>query len=59
MTLSRAKEIKVFVSDKAGAVSALLLKPGGARALLVLAHGAGAGMRHRFMEAAAWMAEVS
>ena len=50
MTLSRAKEIKFFVNEKAGAVSGLLLKPGGARALLVLAHGAGAGMRHSFME---------
>jgi uncharacterized protein len=31
-------------------VSGLLLRPAGARALLVLGHGAGAGMRHRFME---------
>jgi predicted alpha/beta-hydrolase family hydrolase len=30
-------------------VSALLLRPDGARALLVLGHGAGAGMRHPFM----------
>jgi predicted alpha/beta-hydrolase family hydrolase len=34
-------------------VSVLLLRPPGARWLLVLAHGAGAGMRHRFLEAAA------
>lgn len=34
-------------------VSALLLAPKGARALLVLAHGAGAGMQHPFMEALA------
>jgi predicted alpha/beta-hydrolase family hydrolase len=32
-------------------VSALLERPGDARWLLVLGHGAGAGMRHRFMEA--------
>jgi uncharacterized protein len=32
-----------------GEVSALLLRPAGARWLLVFAHGAGAGMRHRFM----------
>lgn len=32
-------------------VSALLLRPAGARALLVLGHGAGAGMRHPFMAA--------
>ena len=31
------------------AVSAILERPPAARALLVLAHGAGAGMRHRFM----------
>ena len=31
-------------------VSALLLRPDDAKALLVLAHGAGAGMRHRFLE---------
>jgi predicted alpha/beta-hydrolase family hydrolase len=33
-----------------GRVSALLLKPPEVRALYVLAHGAGAGMRHAFME---------
>jgi hypothetical protein len=37
----------------AGSVSALLLIPPGARQLLVLAHGAGAGMRHVFMESVA------
>ena len=45
-----AKEIRLSVSEKAGKVSGLLLKPKGAKALLVLAHGAGAGMRHKFME---------
>jgi predicted alpha/beta-hydrolase family hydrolase len=34
-----------------GAVSALLLRPEGARWLLLFGHGAGAGMRHRFMVA--------
>jgi predicted alpha/beta-hydrolase family hydrolase len=34
-------------------VSAILERPEAARWLLVLGHGAGAGMRHRFMEAAA------
>jgi uncharacterized protein len=53
MAVSRGKEIKFFVNQKAGAVSGLLLKSSGARALLVLAHGAGAGMRHRFMKEAA------
>lgn len=36
-----------------GAVSGLLLRPVDADCLLVFAHGAGAGMRHAFMEAAA------
>ena len=40
-------------TDKAGSVSALLLRPPSARALLVLGHGAGAGMRHPFMQAVA------
>src|SRR4051794_5944781 len=35
---------------QAGQVSALLLRPQAARACYVLAHGAGAGMIHRFME---------
>jgi predicted alpha/beta-hydrolase family hydrolase len=38
----------VSTADK-GEVAALLLRPAAARWLLVLAHGAGAGMRHRFM----------
>jgi len=33
-----------------GDVSAELVRPEGTRWLLVLAHGAGAGMRHAFME---------
>ena len=40
-------------TEQAGAVSALLLWPTSARALLVLGHGAGAGMRHPFMQAVA------
>jgi predicted alpha/beta-hydrolase family hydrolase len=39
------------IPTKAGPVSGLLLRPGDARAVLVLGHGAGAGMRHPFMEA--------
>lgn len=35
-----------------GSVPGLLLNPSGASACYVFAHGAGAGMRHRFMEAA-------
>jgi predicted alpha/beta-hydrolase family hydrolase len=47
---SAAKEIHFVVSDTAGVVSGLLLKPEHAVSLLVFAHGAGAGMRHRFIE---------
>ena len=36
--------------ENVGEVSALAVRPAGARCLLVLAHGAGAGMRHPFME---------
>ena len=40
-----------FVATPAkGRVSALLMRPHAARWLLVFGHGAGAGMRHRFME---------
>jgi predicted alpha/beta-hydrolase family hydrolase len=53
MGTSAGKEIQFGVSEKAGAVSGLFLKPESAQALLVLAHGAGAGMRHHFMEHAA------
>ena len=43
-------ELTVRVSEAAGDVAALLLRPSDARRLLVLAHGAGAGMRHAFMD---------
>ena len=47
---SAAKEIYFVVSETTGVVSGLLLKPQDAVSLLVFAHGAGAGMRHRFIE---------
>ncbi|GAC1338526.1 MAG: alpha/beta hydrolase [Bradyrhizobium sp.] len=49
MTAVDAQNLKLQV-DGANAVSALLLQPRRARACLVLAHGAGAGMTHEFME---------
>ena len=53
-----AKEIRFAVNEKAEEVSGLLQMPKGAEALLVVAHGAGAGMRHRFMkDVAAKLAE--
>jgi predicted alpha/beta-hydrolase family hydrolase len=47
-----AQSIKLTL-DNGSSVSALLLRPDNARACLVLAHGAGAGMSHPFMEAVA------
>jgi predicted alpha/beta-hydrolase family hydrolase len=48
--MHNAEEIKFSAGEKVGKVSGLLILPKGAQGLLVLAHGAGAGMRHRFME---------
>ena len=42
------KKIAIDVDDER-LVSGLLIHPKGARALYVLAHGAGAGMNHPFM----------
>ncbi len=47
--MTTEREMRFGVGD-AGEVSAILLRPLDARCLLVLAHGAGAGMRHSFME---------
>lgn len=48
--MTSATELKFQASRSAGEVSALLERPESARWLLVLGHGAGAGMRHHFME---------
>jgi uncharacterized protein len=40
-----------FAVPNAGEVSSILLRPADARWLLILGHGAGAGMRHPFMSA--------
>jgi predicted alpha/beta-hydrolase family hydrolase len=45
-----AKELTIAVGERTGAVSALLVRPPDAWLLYVLAHGAGAGMRHPFLE---------
>ncbi len=50
--MAENREMRIAV-EGAGDVSALLMRPGDARWMLVLAHGAGAGMRHAFMEALA------
>ena len=50
-------ELKLDI-ERIGTVSALLMKPANARACYILAHGAGADMRHAFMEkVAAGLAE--
>jgi predicted alpha/beta-hydrolase family hydrolase len=47
-----AQSLKLDITN-AASVSALLLRPDNARACLVFAHGAGAGMSHPFMETVA------
>ena len=47
------KSIRFVATPSKGEVGGLLLRPENARALLVLAHGAGAGMEHSFMTDAA------
>jgi predicted alpha/beta-hydrolase family hydrolase len=42
-------ELRIDI-ERIGAVSAILTRPADARACYVLAHGAGADMRHAFME---------
>ena len=51
--LHTTSEHRFRATDSSGAVSALLLEPAEARSLLVFGHGAGAGMRHQFMQDAA------
>ena len=50
---TQLRELQIPTTEKAGPVSALLLQPKAARSLLVFGHGAGAGMRHPFMQATA------
>jgi hypothetical protein len=45
----KIKEIKFLASKSSGEVSAILQIPDKSRCLLVLAHGAGANIRHHFM----------
>ena len=46
----KPKKLKIRISKEIGSVSALLVLPEDASSLLVLSHGAGAGMTHSFME---------
>jgi len=50
MTATRIRKLEFRVDEETGTVTGLLARPRGARWLFVLAHGAGAGMRHPFLE---------
>ena len=50
---AQATEHRFVATQSSGEVSALLVRPEAARALYVFGHGAGAGMRHVFMETVA------
>jgi len=49
-TVATAQELRFEATERTGEVDALLLRPPEATRLLVLGHGAGAGMTHPFME---------
>src|SRR5438445_13281587 len=51
--MTAATALTFAASPGGSPVSGLLLRPDGARLLYVLAHGAGAGMRHPFLEVVA------
>ncbi len=50
MKIHKAKRIQFQISEEIGSTSALYIRPIKPKFLLVLAHGAGAGMEHPFME---------
>jgi uncharacterized protein len=47
---SASTKNSIQVSENIGKISALIVTPDKPKAIIVLAHGAGAGMTHRFME---------
>ena len=49
----KVEKIKIPISDLDLAVSAILTQPEDANALIIMAHGAGAGINHPFMESVA------
>ncbi len=51
--MSTTSEHRFLATNSSGEVTALLERPTNAKALYVFAHGAGAGIRHVFMEAVA------
>jgi uncharacterized protein len=56
--MSEPAAIEIHVSDRIGRVSGVVRRPADAWAMLALAHGAGAGMRHPFMETLAQALEA-
>jgi uncharacterized protein len=48
-----SRKLTIKISESIGSVSALIVEPEKMKYLLILAHGAGAGMQHQFMEALA------
>ena len=48
--MTEATDLRFHINDAVGEVAAFLLRPPDAWLLYVLAHGAGAGMRHQFLE---------
>jgi len=50
MTYIIKKSLKIKVSEKIGEVSLLYYSPADAKSIFVFAHGAGAGMKNKFME---------
>lgn len=48
-----SNKVTIPLSGKVGNVSALIIEPDKVRAMMALAHGAGAGMTHHFMESLA------
>jgi uncharacterized protein len=48
--VTETTDLQLQLGDRLGRVSALLVRPPDAWLLFVLAHGAGAGMRHHFLE---------
>src|SRR4029077_5318467 len=50
--MNTERELRIEM-EGGGHVSAILVRPENAKSLLVLGHGAGAGMRHVFLEALA------
>lgn len=48
--MAETKSVSILISERIGKVSGIVMLPKGCKILIVLAHGAGAGMTHHFME---------